>query len=95
MPEGSKYETILYERRGRIALITLNRPDKLNAWSARMEGEFLDALDQASADPDVHVIVVTGAGRAFCAGGDISAWFGDLSARAQGEGEGGSPEVPM
>ena len=49
MPDSSSdYETILYERRGRIGLITLNRPEKLNAWNPRMEGEFIDAVNGAS-----------------------------------------------
>ncbi len=96
------YETILYETRGRIVLLTLNRPDKLNAWSAKMEGEFIRALDAASSDPSVHVIVVTGAGRAFCAGGDIGAWSQDIATRGDGRPQvsplvsrEGSPEVPV
>jgi enoyl-CoA hydratase/carnithine racemase len=97
----AKYEHILYERKDRIALITLNRPEKLNAWTARMEGEFINALETASADPEVHVIVVTGAGRAFCAGADISGWSEDLEARKGGKtvspltSREGSPEVPI
>jgi 2-(1,2-epoxy-1,2-dihydrophenyl)acetyl-CoA isomerase len=101
MPENPKYETLLYERRNRVALITLNRPDKLNAWSAQLEGEFLDAIGTATADGDTHVIVITGAGRAFCAGGDFSAWSQDLEGRAAGQrispltSREGSPEVPI
>jgi enoyl-CoA hydratase/carnithine racemase len=94
------YEHILYEAQGRIALITLNRPEKLNAWSPRMEVEFMDALNSASADANVHVIVVTGSGRAFCAGGDMQAFDSRLSGGGpQGPtdllGRGGSPEVPQ
>ncbi len=95
------YEHILYERRDAIALITLNRPEKLNAWNARMEGEFIQALDAASADPQVHVIVVTGAGRAFCAGGDFSAWSEEIATRGERPpvsplvSREGSPEVPI
>jgi len=101
MPDTRNYETILYEPRGRVALITLNRPDKLNAWSAQLEGEFIDAIEAATAHPEVHVIVVTGAGRAFCVGGDFSAWSQDLAARGKGASisplmsREGSPEVPV
>jgi len=66
------YEQILYEQRGRVGLITMNRPDKLNAWTARMQAEMRDAIDRAVAGRSVGAIVLTGAGRAFCAGADIS-----------------------
>jgi 2-(1,2-epoxy-1,2-dihydrophenyl)acetyl-CoA isomerase len=100
---ANEYETILYETRGRIVLLTLNRPDKLNAWSWKLETEFLQALEQANADPGVHVIVVTGAGRAFCAGGDISGFNQALGGGRNIDGSGptnlvardGSPEVPI
>ncbi|WP_165978473.1 enoyl-CoA hydratase/isomerase family protein [Actinomadura darangshiensis] len=76
------YETILYSADERIARITLNRPDARNALSDRMTGELLDAFDRAKADPEVRVIVLTGAGdRAFCAGADL----GGLG-RAQADG---------
>ena len=55
-----------------ILAITLNRPEKLNAFTDRMAGELIDAFDRADADDAVRVIVVTGAGRAFCAGADLS-----------------------
>ena len=100
-PESKRYETILYEPDGPILLLTLNRPEKLNAWNAAMESEFIDALETASADQAIHSIVVTGAGRAFCAGGDIGAWSQDLSSgdnrRRQSPllARDGSPEVPI
>lgn len=62
----------LYEVAGRIATITLNRPDKLNAWTAKMGDEVRDAMYAAEADNDVRVIILTGAGRGFCAGADMS-----------------------
>ncbi len=95
------YETILYERRGRVGLITLNRPQKLNAWNPQMEAEFIDAVSGASSDRQVGALVVTGAGRAFCAGGDISGWSRDLGDRGERRpgspllDEDGSPEVPI
>jgi enoyl-CoA hydratase/carnithine racemase len=64
-------ETI-YSVADRIATITLNRPDKLNAWTAIMEKEVRSGMEEADRDPDVRVIVLTGAGRGFCAGADMS-----------------------
>jgi enoyl-CoA hydratase/carnithine racemase len=66
------YETITYEVAEHILTLTLNRPDKLNAFNATMQQELIDAFDKADADDDVRVIIVTGAGRAFCAGADLS-----------------------
>ncbi|MGH6778018.1 MAG: enoyl-CoA hydratase-related protein, partial [Bradyrhizobium sp.] len=66
------YETITYEVAERILTLTLNRPDKLNAFNATMQHELIDAFDRADRDDDIRAIVVTGAGRAFCAGADVS-----------------------
>lgn len=93
------YEHILYEPRGGVALLTLNRPEKLNAWTMTMENEVIDAVQTASADPAIGCIVVTGAGRGFCAGADISGWDRGLRGDAGPRPsklllEGGSPEVP-
>jgi enoyl-CoA hydratase/carnithine racemase len=67
----AKQETI-YEVANRVATITLNRPDKLNAWTATMEKEVRASLDEAERDDNVGIIVLTGAGRGFCAGADMS-----------------------
>ena len=65
------YQEITYDVADRIATITLNRPDKLNAFTARMMFEMIDAFDQIDADDDVRAVIVTGAGRGFCAGADL------------------------
>jgi enoyl-CoA hydratase/carnithine racemase len=67
------YETIIYDVAENILTITLNRPEKLNAFTGQMMQEMIDAFDRADADDNVRAIIVTGAGRAFCAGADLSA----------------------
>ena len=62
---------LLYEVKDRIATITLNRPEKLNAFTHAMIDRWAEALREAKDDDGVHVVIVTGAGRAFCAGGDV------------------------
>jgi len=65
------YTTIQYKISDRILTITLNRPDQMNAFNETMCAEIVDALDRADTDDDVRAIIVTGAGRAFCAGSDL------------------------
>ena len=67
------YEQILYDVKDNILTITLNRPEKLNAFTGTMMSEMIDAFDRANKDDGIRAIVVTGAGRAFCAGADLSA----------------------
>ncbi|HWE54878.1 MAG TPA: enoyl-CoA hydratase-related protein [Acidimicrobiales bacterium] len=66
-----EYEQILYEVTGGVAVVTLNRPDKLNAMTAQMGAELDDAMAEADGDDGVRAVIVTGAGRAFCAGADL------------------------
>ncbi|HXU25089.1 MAG TPA: enoyl-CoA hydratase-related protein [Tepidiformaceae bacterium] len=69
------FEQITVEQRGRVALLTLNRPEKLNAWTPRMMAELTEAMRAAADDSATGAIVLTGAGRAFCAGADVDAVF--------------------
>ena len=65
------YETVLYEVADRICTITLNRPEKLNAWTRQMNLDLRDAMQKAGSDAEVRAIILTGAGRGFCAGADM------------------------
>lgn len=65
------YETILYEKKDNVLVITLNRPERYNAINIQMNADLKDALKVAKKDPGVRVIVITGAGKAFCAGADV------------------------
>lgn len=67
-------ESILYEERGAVAVVTLNRPDNLNSFDLAMHQALWHALDQAEANRTIRALVVTGAGRGFCAGADLSAF---------------------
>ena len=84
-----EYEQILREQRGEVVLLTLNRPDRLNAWTFRMSAELADAIEAADADESVGAVVVTGAGRGFCAGADMSAVFDSPADDPHGGGGGG------
>ncbi len=66
------YKTVFLEKKDGIAILTLNRPDKFNAVNMEMRSEILGILDGLEKDPDVKVLIVTGSGRAFCAGADIN-----------------------
>ncbi len=65
-------ETVRFETRGAVALVTLNRPQSLNSFTRPMHRELWDALDRAEADKSIRALVLTGAGRGFCAGLDLS-----------------------
>lgn len=70
------YTEILYDVSDGVATITLNRPEKMNAFSTTMIGEWTDAIEQARDDENVRVVIVTGAGRGFCSGMDVAAEAG-------------------
>ena len=64
--------SVTFEKRGAVALVTLNRPQALNSFTRQMHHDLWAALDQAEADPEIRALVLTGAGRGFCAGADLS-----------------------
>jgi enoyl-CoA hydratase/carnithine racemase len=68
---GAPGELVLAEHRGPVLVLTFNRPAKLNAWTDELEDRYFTLLDAAEDDPDVRAVVVTGAGRGFCAGADL------------------------
>lgn len=76
----TKTDVVLYEVADGIATITLNRPDRLNAWTSPLARSYYASLDKAAADDDVRVIVLTGAGRGFCAGADMDSLQGNPDA---------------
>lgn len=82
------YETILTEVADDVLTVTMNRPEKLNAWTPQMGAEMATAISEANDDPNIIAIVVTGAGRGFCAGADMSAVF---QAQIDGEEEDRTP----
>ena len=81
-------DAVLYEVRDRVAVVTFNRPDRLNAWNADIHTGYFESLDRAGADPEVRVIVVTGNGRGFCAGADMDVLQGIGSASIDGSDDG-------
>ena len=86
MTSAGEYTQILYSVSDHVATITLNRPEQMNAFTNVMMREVIDAFDRVDADDDVRAVVVTGAGRAFCAGADLSGGGGTFS-------KGGSDEI--
>jgi len=95
------YTQILEEQRGQVVLLTLNRPERLNAWTQTLSRELEDAIRKANEDPNVGAIVITGAGRGFCAGADIEESFhaplaaGERPALNGGENPGDSQWVKL
>ena len=84
MPAPS-FETLLYNVDDGIATITLNRPDKLNAFNTQMRDELIAVFDETDADDAVRAVIVTGAGRAFCAGADLSSGGKTFDYASRGE----------
>lgn len=87
MSQAASSDVVLYEKRDRVAVITLNRPERLNAWTGELGHWYWTHLDAARHDPDVRAIVVTGAGRGFCSGADMD--------MLQGIGAGRPDDTPV
>jgi enoyl-CoA hydratase/carnithine racemase len=85
------FEEIRYEVADHVLTITLNRPDRLNAFTATMGRELIEAFDRSDADDDVRAVIVTGAGRGFCAGADLGGGGGTFDWRDRDGGEAGVP----
>jgi enoyl-CoA hydratase/carnithine racemase len=81
------YEQILTEQRGRVGIIRLNRPEKLNAWTSQMGAEIVDQVQAWNRDASIGAILVTGEGRAFCAGADLGGFSERVKVNREGEGE--------
>lgn len=81
-------DVVLYEEMDGVALLTLNRPERLNSWTSELGSQYFDALDRAAASSDVKAVVVTGAGRGFCSGADMDM----LQGIGTSEGEEESPQ---
>ena len=92
----TNYTTIATEVADRVLTITLDRPDRLNAFTVPMQRELCAAFDEADADPEVRVVVVTGRGRGFCAGADLEIGGDtfDIDAGSPATGGGGEPRRP-
>ena len=84
-----KFDEIIFEKKDRVATVTMNRPEKMNAWTPKMGAEMRTAMMDAERDPSIGAIIVTGAGRAYCAGADM----GGLSNIAQGNTSAATAEV--
>ena len=88
------YAQIAYEVADQVATITLDRPDRLNAFTVTMQRELCAALDEVDADPDVRAVVVTGRGRGFCAGADLGAGGGSFDHDTEGAAAAGVVREP-
>ena len=82
---GAAYRNILFEVADGIATVTLNRPEKLNAYTLEMGDEIVDAFARIRADAEVRVAILTGAGRGFCAGVDLDALKAHQASEARSE----------
>jgi len=89
-----EYEAIRYEREGGVAVLTLDRPERMNAWTGRMAAELSHALERCNEEDDVRVVVLTGAGRAFCAGADLGGGGDTFDAFVEGRSAGRGDPPP-
>lgn len=89
------YETIVFEVTDQVGLLTLNRPEQLNAWTWRMGAEMSDVYSRVDEDDDVRALVVTGAGRAYCAGADLASGKHAFSGGTATSGDSPPPPQPQ
>lgn len=81
------YDQIEYRTEGNVGILTLNRPEKLNAWTHHMRAEMCDAITSANDDPSIGAVIVTGAGRGFCSGADMKDTFRARMEKTEAGGE--------
>ncbi len=93
-PDPLELKVVRYEVTDRVATITLDRPERLNAWTGRMHTEYRHVIARAEQDPAVRVMVVTGAGRGFCAGADSAALTGHVDRGGYDPGTGATLATP-
>ncbi len=86
------YDYILTEQQGRVGIVTFNKPDRLNLFNYDMFGEVRSAVEGFNEDPGVGAVILTGSGRAFCAGADIQGWDREIEARERGQETRGARE---
>ena len=79
-----EYKYVIFTREEGVAIITMNRTERLNAMSVELMDEMRDALEVVKADPDTRVLILTGAGRAFCAGADVKQMGESVEAKQEG-----------
>jgi enoyl-CoA hydratase/carnithine racemase len=91
---ATTYEQILFEQKGQVGLITLNRPEKLNAWTWQMAQEVTDAIERCNNDSRIGCVVITGAGRGFCAGADVGGFNQAMDQRESGQADTSSVNAP-
>ena len=72
MSDAGGFQTLLFQKRGSVAHISLNRPQVVNAYNVQMRDDFSEALSAVELDPDVRCLLITGEGRGFCAGADLT-----------------------
>ncbi len=90
MAIAKTYQYILFDHKERVGIITLNRPDRLNAWTYDMNDEIHDAIEACNEDPGIGAIIITGAGRGFCAGADVQGFNNSIEAREAADGRRGA-----
>lgn len=93
MGSSGGFDTLIYQTDGPVAVVTLNRPERMNAWNAVMAAELSQAMQRANEDDAVRAVVITGAGKAFCAGADLERGGDTFSNRERGAAAGRAAET--